>query len=165
MIAHSVVCGVSKAVPQGRSGRAVQVHAIKRPAIKDVKDSFAKKRASPLESMVTYVSEAFGQIFSNGMHDTVPWVEQPAFSGSISHGRQHHGGAGYAKGFVKMNDHAQSSKNGFIVDSIGRSFFGANVNELETTSTEPRKFYSTGYTGKKYGSRRIKREVNRVSRY
>ena len=162
MIAHNVT---SKTIAPGRTGRAVHVQAIKRPAVKDVKASFAKKRVSPFDTMVTYVSEAFGQIFSNGMQDTVPWVEQPAFSGSISHGRQHHTGGGYAKGFVENAKEEHASKGGFIVDSIGRSFFGANVNELEEKSSEPRKFYSTGYSGKKYGSRRIKREVNRVSRY
>jgi len=162
MIAHTVT---SKTVSPGRTGRAVQVQAIKRPVAKDVKVFFAKERAGPLDTMVSYVSEAFGQIFSNGMHDTVPWVEQPAFSGSISHGRHHHSGAGYAKGFVETRDEEHSASSGFIVDSIGRSFFGANVNEYEEKSSEPRKFYSTGYTGKKYGSRRIKREVNRVSRY
>lgn len=160
-----ITIGLPKAVsPHGRMGRAVQAQALKRPAVNDVKVSFAKKRASPLESMVTYVSEAFGQIFSNGMHDTVPWVEQPAFSGSISHGHQHHSGGGYAKGFVEVKSEQQASKGGFIVDSIGRSFFGTNVNALEETSSEPRKFYSTGYSGKKYGSRRIRREVNRLSR-
>lgn len=159
-----------KAMPARAQGvsrprSTVRVYAIKRPAAKDVKASFAKRRSSPLEAMVTYISEAFGQIFSNGMHDSVPWVEQPAYEGSISHGHHHHNGGGYAKGFVEKTEESHEVKGDFIVDSIGRSFFGTNVNALEGTSSEPKRFYSTGYTGKKYGSRRIQREVNRLSRH
>lgn len=49
----------------------------------------------------------------------------------------------------------------FLVDSIGR-IMGGNVDE--DMSTEPRKFYSTGYAGKRYSQRRLRREYNKVSR-
>jgi hypothetical protein len=45
---------------------------------------------------------------------------------------------------------------------VGRSFFGANLNEQ---SSEPRKFYSTGYTGRVASARKIRRDVDRLGRH
>ena len=51
---------------------------------------------------------------------------------------------------------------GWVTDTVGRSFFGANLNEQ---SSEPRKFYSTGYTGRVASARKIRRDVDRLGRH
>lgn len=150
---------------------AVKVTAMKQPSIQHVKKAFAKEHPSPIDSVVTYVSEAFSQIFRTN-ESQVPW-SGTSFSGRIPH----HENASirnrsmnpYQKKNmvvqaipVPVDEHATGgARTNFVVDSIGR-VLGGRVDE---TSDEPKKFYSTGYTGKKYGSRRVKREVNRVSRY
>ncbi len=52
---------------------------------------------------------------------------------------------------------------GWVTDSVGRSLFGTNLNDK--LSSEPSKFYSTGYTGRVASARKIRRDVDRLGRH
>lgn len=147
----------------------VVVQAIRKPNVSDVKSSYAKSRASPLDSLVRYVSEAFSQIFSRDVSE-VPW-QGMSFTGRISHHentssryREMHPLMGRkAVGSleaVPVESSAQEQGSNYFVNSIGR-VLGGNV---DAKSPEPKKFYSTGYTGKSYSSRKVRKEVNRLWR-
>lgn len=132
------------------------------------KESFAKEHQGPLDAVVRYVSEAFSYVFQS-TRSSVPWEgTATSFDGQISHHDDQHRHRHFEYGqralavVASVDEDAGDVSHQYIVDSIGRGFFGANVTE---GGGEPKRFYSTGYTGKKYGSRRIKREVNRLSRY
>ncbi len=107
-----------------------------------------------------------------------PWpcrIEQPAFSGSLRH---HEFGARHGhshpimspegdfgtkyQAIVEDGGVAGDGPLGWVTDTVGRSFFGANLNEQ---SSEPRKFYSTGYTGRVASARKIRRDVDRLGRH
>ena len=145
----------------------VVVQAIRKPNVSDVKASYARSRASPLDSLVRYVSEAFSQIFSRDVSE-VPW-QGMSFTGRISHHentssryREMHplmSGRKVVEA-VPVESSAQKQGSNYFVNSIGR-VLGGNVDEA---SPEPKKFYSTGYTGKSYSSRKVRREVNRLWR-
>ena len=160
----------------------VVVMAMRKPSVLDLKENY---RRGPLDGIGEYLSEAFAQIFSGkGEEAQVPWIEQPAFSGSISHhesGARGHGHSGmhsgvYTRGhghkYAEGGLHDSMSENGsehagplsWVTDSVGRSFFGANLNDQGQT-TEPKKFYSTGYTGRVMSARRIRRDVDRLGRH
>lgn len=149
---------------------AVKVAAMKQPSTQRVKGAFAKEHQSPIDSVVMYISEAFSQIFRT-TESQVPW-SGTSFSGRILHhenaGTRNRSMNPYQKKNVvaqaipvQVDEQANGGATNFVVDSIGR-IMGGRVDE---SSGEPKKFYSTGYTGKKYGSRRVKREVDRVWRY
>jgi hypothetical protein len=61
---------------------------------------------------------------------------------------------------VPVESGAQEQGSNYFVNSIGR-VLGGNV---DAKSPEPKKFYSTGYTGKSYSSRKVRKEVNRLWR-
>lgn len=159
--------------------KQVVVQAMRNPNKADAfKENF---RRGPLDDIGSYVSEAFAQIFT-GLDEAeqVPWIEQPAFSGSIAHhevGTRHgHASGGhspmyYDGGFdkkyevIRDDDHLHGEGPlGWITDSVGRSFFGTNLSE-GGGSVEPRKYYSTGYSGRKASARRVRREVDRLGRH
>lgn len=164
--------------PQSSSARAVPVsrkpvvvvQAIRKPNVSDVRASYAKSRASPLDSLVRYVSEAFSQIFSRDVSE-VPW-QGMSFTGRISHHENTSGryremhplmsGSKVAGSLeaVPVESSPQEQGSNYFVNSIGR-VLGGNVDE---SSPEPKKFYSTGYTGKSYSSRKVRKEVNRLWR-
>ena len=138
----------------------------------------ANFRRGPLDDIGSYISEAFAQIFS-GLDEAeqVPWIEQPAFSGSITHheignrhGHAHHSHMYHEGGFekkyevIREDDLHGDGPLGWVTDSIGRSFFGTNLNDHREVM-EPKRFYSTGYTGRKASARRIRREVDRLGRH
>lgn len=102
-------------------------------------------------------------------------IEQQAFSGSVRH---HETGSRHGHSNSKVYHEVDFGKKyegiigddgvhrvgplGWVTDTVGRSFFGANLNDQ---SSEPRKFYSTGYTGRVASARKIRRDVDRLGRH
>jgi len=174
MFAINPVIASPKASTVSRPTRAsTRVMAIRKPSTADFKHAFNKKRGGPLDDIGGYVSEAFAQIFS-GLDEAkaVPWIEQPAFSGTIAH---HEAGSHHSSRFndggypgKRQADAVQSEHGvakapvGWVTETVGRSFFGTNIDD---SSSEPHVFYSTGYTGRKFSARRIRREVDRLGRH
>jgi len=144
------------------------VHAVarNRPSRGDLVRGDGVSKGMPLGDVVQYLSEAFSQIFRPVGSD-VPWYSEP-FEGKIVH---HEDDIGRMRGMhpggpaqpvpIMVEGQGRGGETNYVVDSIGR-LLGKNVS---THSQEPKKFYSTGYRGKAYSQRRLRKQYDRLSRY